>query len=143
MRVIPLRERAEDLHISKTDAIGQGVMLRNHVLPEWPETDDQFGTIAVRERPSRLPDFDPFPRRKQPLERAGASVPSEQVLGRGGHQTTLDKLRHGLLNREILREFTESGGSYRQFGGTRPTQPVLPAGLGLLVPISTDSIGPP
>lgn len=73
---------------------------------------------------------------------AGASVPSEQVLGRGGHQTTFDKLRHGLLNREILREFTESGGSYRQFAGTRPAQPFLPAGLGLLVPISTDSIGP-
>ena len=143
MCVLPLRERTEDLDVSKADAIGQGVMLRDHALPERPNPDDQFGSVAIRERPRRLPDFDPFPRWQQPLKRAGPSVPSEQVFGRSGHQTELNEFGHGCLNRTIGQGFTATGGSYRQFGGTRPAQPVLPAGLGLLVPICTDSIGPP
>jgi hypothetical protein len=39
-------------------------------------------------------------------------------------------------------EFTASNGSYRRVCETRPVKAVLTAGLGLLVPIFTDSIGP-
>ena len=143
MRVLPLSERPDDLYVLKSDAVRKGVVLSDHALPKWPNVDHQFSSVPIRERPRRLSDFDLFPRRQQPLESTGESVPGEQFLGRGGHQTTLDEFGHGVTNRKIGEGFTASSGSYRQFGETRPAQPVLPAGLGLLVPISTDSIDAP
>lgn len=98
MRMLPLREGTDDLHITKSNAVCQGVMLGNPTFPERSDLHHQLGLFAVGQRSGRTEDFDALPRRQQPIERAGASVPGEQSLGRGGHQAALDEFRHGHLN---------------------------------------------
>ena len=77
MLVLKPSERSGDLDIAKSDTVRERVMLGNPALSERADSHDQLGTIAVRERLGRMPNFDPLPRRKEPLERAGTSMPSE------------------------------------------------------------------
>ena len=94
MSVLPPRERADDLLISKADAVGERVMFRNPTLTERTDPHQQFGSFTIGQRPNRVNHFETLPRRKQSIKRTGPSVPSQQLLGRGGHQTALEELGH-------------------------------------------------
>ena len=94
MRVLPPRERADDLLVSKTDSVCEGVMFRNPTLTDRTDPHQQFGALSVGQSPNRLNEFESLPRRQKSIKRTGPSVPGQQLFGRGGNQTAVEEFGH-------------------------------------------------
>src|ERR1700723_940175 len=103
MRMLPAVERTRSLHVPELPPFDVVAMFETPAHSEGTQVNPHRSAVAIVNSPRALDDLDPFPRRRQALQRAGLRVPAKQLLrGRLNSRSGDEQIRSRHILQAIL-----------------------------------------